>query len=277
MGSGPIRPLPEMPFVKLDCGILDSSLWVEAAPVRIVFITVLAMSGPEGVCRATAPGIARRANLPIAQVRSALELLEAPDEESRSLTDEGRRLKRVDGGYFVVNYARYRAKDYTATERKRRERDRKRDASRVTSRPVTQVEGEVEGEVEKKQRTRPAPSASSAPADVVAVFDHWKTTMGHPKAKLDSRRKSLIGSRLRDYTAADLCAAIDGCRLSDFHMGANQDQKVYDGLRVILRDAEQIEKFMVTGAKTGPGAQNHETPEEAGRRRTERALAAVGA
>ena len=60
-----------MTFVKLDCGILDSSLWVEAAEVRIVFITTLAMCGPDGLCRATAPGIARRANLPLPKVRHA--------------------------------------------------------------------------------------------------------------------------------------------------------------------------------------------------------------
>lgn len=121
-------------FVKLDCGILDSSLWVEPEPVRVVFITTLAMASPDGICRATAPGIARRANLPLTKVRSALARLEAPDPDSRTATDEGRRIRRVNGGYLIVNYVGYRAKDYTATERKRiqRERESHRKSQRVT-------------------------------------------------------------------------------------------------------------------------------------------------
>lgn len=115
-----------MPFVKLDAGILDSTLWLSDSDVRIVFITMLAMANSEGLVEATAPGIARRANLSIETVREAIGELEAPDEDSRTLEDEGRRIMRVDGGYQVVNYLKYRNKDYTATERKRKERDRKR-------------------------------------------------------------------------------------------------------------------------------------------------------
>ena len=115
-----------MGFVKLDTGILDSTLWLSDAEVRIVFITMLAMANPDGMCEATAPGIARRANLSIEAVREAIKILEAPDEDSRSLEDEGRRIRRVDGGYQITNFLKYREKDYTAAERKRRERERKR-------------------------------------------------------------------------------------------------------------------------------------------------------
>lgn len=75
-------------FVKLDSGILDSSLWLEDPATRITFITMLAMSDPNGLVETTAPGIARRANLPLAMVREALAKLEAPDPDSRSTTDE---------------------------------------------------------------------------------------------------------------------------------------------------------------------------------------------
>ncbi|MBI3932398.1 MAG: hypothetical protein HY317_03205 [Acidobacteria bacterium] len=117
-----------MTFVKLDTNILDSSLWVEPADVRIAFITILAMAGPDGVCPATAPGIARRANLPLDVVERALAVLEAPDPHSRSLAEGGRRVRRVDGGYLAVNYLKYRQRDHTVTERKRRQRERDRQA-----------------------------------------------------------------------------------------------------------------------------------------------------
>ena len=115
-----------MPFVKLDVGILDSSLWIEDAATRIVFITMLAMCDPKGLCAATASGIARRANLPLNQVRDAVAQLEAPDAESRTVEHEGRRIQRVDGGYLVLNYVKYRVKDSTAADRARLYRRRKR-------------------------------------------------------------------------------------------------------------------------------------------------------
>jgi hypothetical protein len=144
-----------MPFVKLDAGILDSSLWAEAPETRVVFITILAMTRPHGVCEATAPGIAHRANLPLRVVRTALSKLEAPDPDSRSTVGEGRRIVRIDGGYRVVNYTKYRDKDHGATERKRRQRQRSR-RDTVTSRrdivTVTQGEGEAEAEANPERR-----------------------------------------------------------------------------------------------------------------------------
>ena len=92
-----------MAFVKLDTGILDSSLWVEDAATRIVFITMLAMSDAEGLCAATAPGIARRANLPLGQVRKALAELEGPDPESRTL--EGRFKIALPSGASLQRFA----------------------------------------------------------------------------------------------------------------------------------------------------------------------------
>lgn len=147
-------------FVKLDAGILDSSLWQEKAETRIVFVTMLAMSNAEGVCLATAPGIARRANLPLAAVRRALETLAAPDADSRTDAESGRRIKRVDGGFLLVNYLKYRMKDHTAAARKRRQRERQADGdqaegdmSRRDIVTVTQGEGEAEGEVETHPHT----------------------------------------------------------------------------------------------------------------------------
>jgi len=167
-----------MAFVKLDTGILDSSLWVEDAATRIVFITMLAMSDPEGLCAATAPGIARRANLPLGQVRKALAELEGPDPESRTLDHEGRRIERVDGGYMIFNYAKYRAKDHTATARKRRQRERESNVSRrdIVTSPrdivtVTQAEAEAEVEVEVQQNSsEPRDAAAEPPSPVIFKF-----------------------------------------------------------------------------------------------------------
>jgi hypothetical protein len=113
-----------MPFVKLDTGILDSSLWLEPAQTCKCWVTLLAMMDATGLVRSTAPGIAKRAHLTLKQTTKALETFSGPDENSRSLNDEGRRIKRVDGGYKVINSEKYRKYDYTAAERMKRHRER---------------------------------------------------------------------------------------------------------------------------------------------------------
>ena len=161
-----------MAFVKLDCGILDSTLWVEAAEVRVVFLTILAMCGPDGLCRATAPGIARRANLPLDGVRQALAALEGPDADSRTLTNQGRRIERVDGGYHVLNYLKYRALDHTAAERKRRQRAR---AVTAVTRDVTEGHGESrkqkQKQIQKQTTDLPADAGQPEPSNMATNWN----------------------------------------------------------------------------------------------------------
>lgn len=107
-----------MAFVKLDCSILDSSLWAEDSDTRIVWITLLAMADCHGVVESTAPGIARRAAVPMESAIRALELFEAPDRWNKDPNGDGRRLERIDCGYQIVNYGHYRKKDHS-TERVR--------------------------------------------------------------------------------------------------------------------------------------------------------------
>jgi hypothetical protein len=163
-----------MGFVKLDSGILDSTIWLDR-PAREVFITALLMAVPSEVSEPAAQiavrsleetgwvvppgwygfipaagiGIIRRSGVDEADGFAALERLCGPEEASRSPEFEGRRLARVNGGYIVLNFIRYRDKDHTAATRQRRFRDRKRNTVTslrhpVTSRNITQAEAEAE-------------------------------------------------------------------------------------------------------------------------------------
>lgn len=140
-----------MAFVKLDCGILNSTLWVEREP-RDVFITALLMAAPReiaepmpqykvdaieptgfivppgwyGFVEAAGPGIVRRSMAEMEPGMKALAKLGEPDLESRSADFEGRRLVRVDGGYVVLNYMKYRDKDNTSAVRQARYRERQK-------------------------------------------------------------------------------------------------------------------------------------------------------
>lgn len=139
-----------MAFVKLDTGILDSTLWTDPADSRI-FVTALLMAMPReietpmeqlsvrslertgflvppgwyGFIGAAGVGIVRRAHISDDEGLPALERLGDEDPASRSSAFGGRRLVRVDGGYIVLNFMNYRDKDHTARQRSQRYRDRK--------------------------------------------------------------------------------------------------------------------------------------------------------
>lgn len=90
-----------------------------------------------------------------------------------------------------------------------------------------------------------APTVRPEVQEVFEVFDHWKTVMGHPAAKLDRKRKKTIEAALAlGYTAEQLKIAIAGCASSAWHRGKNDRGRVYDALDLILRDAEHIDQFI---------------------------------
>jgi hypothetical protein len=107
----------------------------------------------------------------------ALKNLSMPDLESRSSDFEGRRLVRVDGGFIILNYFKYRDKDHTAPLRMKRYRAKKR-AVDVTrngvddTRNVTQAEEEAESdaktEAERSSSNFFLPEVSSFLAELVA-------------------------------------------------------------------------------------------------------------
>lgn len=79
--------------------------------------------------------------------------------------------------------------------------------------------------------------------NVLIIFNHWKATMNHPSAKLDDKRKRTITKALMLYPVEFLIRSINGCARSTFHMGRNPSGIKYDGICLILRNAEMIEKF----------------------------------
>ena len=77
------------------------------------------------------------------------------------------------------------------------------------------------------------------------IFEHWKTTMGYPYAKLDSMRKNYISGALQmGYTVQELCNAITGCSRTPHNMGINDQRQCYNGIHIIFGDADKIDRFI---------------------------------
>lgn len=87
-------------------------------------------------------------------------------------------------------------------------------------------------------------SASETDPNVPAIFKYWQQVMNHPRAILDKPRESKIEQALKNYSVDDLKQAIDGCSKTPHNMGQNERKHLYNGISLILRDAEHIERFI---------------------------------
>lgn len=99
-------------FAKIFSQIFDSSI-AENHLHRHVFMDLLVLADIDGVVDMTLEAIARRTNVPVQDVRDAIEALCTPDQSSRTKEADGRRLFPVDAGrdwgWQIVSYQHYRA------------------------------------------------------------------------------------------------------------------------------------------------------------------------
>ena len=146
-------------FTKLVSTIIGSSIWSEDDKTRILWITMLALCDADGFVSGTVPGLAAMARMKIPQVQSSLAKLEAPDADSRTKDNEGRRVIPIEGGWIVLNYAKYRDRD-RAEKRKEYLRNYQRDYMRT-----------VRQEKSNESLTNVQPSASASASTSVVKSD----------------------------------------------------------------------------------------------------------
>ena len=108
---------------------------------------MLALADKRGIVEGSVPGLADLCRVSVEECREGLEKLKAPDPDSRTKDQGGRRIVEVEGGWQLVNHAKYRAK---LNQDERREYLRiKKQESRVNKRremstPSTQPEADPE-------------------------------------------------------------------------------------------------------------------------------------
>lgn len=123
-----------MAYTKLFAELIHSTVWIEAAHIKITWITMLAMSDDRHEIRASIPGLAKAAGVTLKECQDALACFLSSDEFSRSQEFKGRRIEPVDGGWRLLNGAKYRA---MRSVEERREYQRKWQADK---RAKTQIE-----------------------------------------------------------------------------------------------------------------------------------------
>lgn len=120
-------------FTKLFSSITESTVWCEPDRVRLTWICMLAMADRYGRVWGSIPGIANRARVPLEDAEDAINRFLSPDKYSRTPEHDGRRIEPIDGGWRLLNYAKYRetldeesvreSKRKSANERRARERE----------------------------------------------------------------------------------------------------------------------------------------------------------
>jgi hypothetical protein len=164
-------------FTKLFASITESTVWGESMSTRIVWICMLAMADQHGRVMASVPGLAHRARVSLEEALAALKRFMTPDPYSRTPDHEGRRIEVIDGGWRLLNYAKYRAmKD----EENERARNAERQARFRANHPVTVTE----------ERYSNAPTVTVTESNPIA------------EAEVEAEEKILVG----DFTPDDDCS-----------------------------------------------------------------------
>ena len=123
-----------MHYVKLWSNLLKSSVLEQDLHVRWFWIALLLEADQYGNVYGTPEALARIANVPIGQATQALQVLMAPDPNSTTGDEDGRRILNPEPNlWYIVNYQKYRGiKDIAEERRKTADRVRKHRQKKVT-------------------------------------------------------------------------------------------------------------------------------------------------
>ena len=96
---------------------------------------------------------------------------------------------------------------------------------------------------------RSIPRVNGALDDVRRVYDHWRQARGKTRATyatISEGRRKKIQARLREFSADELCSAIDAVARDPW-----AERALHDDLTVIFRSREQVERFLEMPALNG--------------------------
>ena len=200
-----------MTFTKLFSSITASTIWAARDQTRIVWITMLAMADQHGRVWASIPGLANIARVSIEATETALDELSGPDKYSRTQEHEGRRIEAIDGGWRLLNHAKYRAirDEESIKESKRRYINARRAAERSTVENVdigrsdvdrcranTEAEAEIEANSTSTPKTK-TPRKREPPRPDGVTEGTWADWLTLRKAK----RAPVTDTVVREATA----------------------------------------------------------------------------
>lgn len=242
-------------YTKLFGSIVHSTIWREADHVRLVWITMLALADKNGCVWAAVPGLADAARVTVEQCRDAVERLSGPDPDSRTQVADGRRIEPIDGGWFLINHAKFQAIKNMDERRDavrlavQRHRAKEKDEAVINviignqgkSDVITVSPSDQTNSTNTKPKRTTTPSVRTPTEDEKRVMSHYLTV--HPLRKASPKAYKAAGRALASgYSPDELCAAIDGNAADAWHKKHGKHELTY-----VLRDEEKIDGFKAKG------------------------------
>jgi len=152
------------------------------------------MADLNGYIGASVPGLADRARVSLDACLQALECFRAPDKWSRSQEFDGRRIADVEGGWVLLNHAKYRA----MRDAEVRKEQVKQAVARFRAKPKDDVitgnqsnpckpvkaQADTEADTDTKKQKNSSPTGSRMAKDFVIPND-WKAWAKKKRPELD--------------------------------------------------------------------------------------------
>lgn len=237
-------------YNKLFAKILDSSIWLEPTPIRIVWVTLIAAMDQDGYAHFSAIGnLAARARVSVEDAQKAVECFIAPDPGSGDDENDGRRIERVPGGFFVLNAKKYKdivtAESGRASTRERVRRYRENQHNGFGNGHVTPSDTETESEGKD----------NTAPDGAVFVLDGAPSTSAKP---LSTKRQAcpveaIVGLYHEICPELPRCVKLTPARRGAIQQRWREDLTDLDDWRIFFTEDVKPSDFLMGRARPTNG------------------------
>lgn len=178
-------------FTKLFSGLTESTVWVEPYPTRILWVSMLSWADQQGRIFGSVPGIARRAGINLDEAEAALVSFMSPDRHSRTPDNDGRRIEKIDGGWRLLNYGKYREMRDAETRREQNREAQRRHRERLA---MGCDQAGISGGQVSQQVSKTADKPDNKPASAQAEAEADKETLaGLSDKPVDKSRHGING------------------------------------------------------------------------------------
>ena len=203
-----------MGFAKIHSKIASSSINEEELHVRWLWVIMLANANATGQVFGTVGALARLANITRDQADNALGILQSPDPESTTETDDGRRILKIGGNeWFIINHEYYRKKeDYDRTKELTRLRVQKH-RQKINESLAGNADVTVGNTCNDKQRHIPEADSDSDAHSSQAVPEDRKADSPKPKPRF----KPPSRAELVEYITEKRLEKVDPDAFIDFY------------------------------------------------------------
>lgn len=221
-------------YTKLFNSILASTIWREDDKTRIVWITLLAMSDKNGVAECSLPGLADLARVSIEDCKKAIGNLSSPDEYSRTTDNEGRRIEKVDGGWAILNHAKYRSK-MSADERREYNRVKQKEFRQKNPSTRRKQKSKMSMTVNDSQRMSALSAHTEAKADTDTSIPPMVPQGGREEGKKDNLPTSEKAIRLATLFGRKPTTEWSDKEIASFKKIAKQPDEDFDLVEQLYR------------------------------------------